>query len=129
LRRDNNAAVFPLSTTRNEPDYLNQLTGSEVHAYMIYQFLNRRIVIPVPSLWLVLPAAPLGLAVAWLIKRWKRLRQQRWRWTVGLVVSVLIYGLLGLQLYISAGVLLPWVLPSTLFLAYVLPTLRKRNHV
>jgi len=128
LRRDNSAAVFPWGTSRNEPDYLDHLTGSEVHAYMIYQLLHQRIVIPVPSLWLVLPAAPLGLAVAWLLTRRKRLRQRRWQYTVGLIAAVLIYGLLGLQLYISAGILLPWVLPSTLFLAYVLPTLWKRKY-
>ena len=127
LQRDNNAAVFP-SKTRNDPAYLDHLTGSEVHAYMIYQLLHQRMIIPVPSLWLVLPAAPLGLIVAGLLKRRKKLRQRRWQYTVSLIIAILIYGLLGLQLYISAGILLPWVLPSTLFLAYVLPTLWKRKH-
>jgi CHASE2 domain len=127
LRRDNSAAVFPLGITRNEPDYLDHLTGSEVHAYMIYQFLNQRIVVPVPSLWLTLVAPPLGLATAWQFQRQKRSHQRRWRYTVGLGIAVLIYGILGLQAYISAGVLLPWLLPSTLFLAYILPILWRKN--
>ncbi|MBD3884703.1 CHASE2 domain-containing protein [Phormidium tenue FACHB-886] len=128
LRRDNSAAVFPLGTSRNEPDYLDHLTGSEIHAYAIYQFLNQRVVMPIPSLWLVLSVAPLGLATVSLLKRARRKRhQQRWQYTLGLAAAVLGYGLLALQLYISAGILLPWALPSILFLAYVLPTLWSKH--
>ncbi|NJR65655.1 MAG: CHASE2 domain-containing protein [Leptolyngbyaceae cyanobacterium CRU_2_3] len=129
LRRDNSAAVFPWGTTRNEPDYLNYLTGSEVHAYMIYQLLNQRMVVAVPSLWVVLLAAPCGLVTAELLQHGhpKRPFRHPCQYRVGLIMAVLVYGLLGLQLYISAGISLPWMLPSILFLAYAAPTLWGKN--
>jgi hypothetical protein len=38
----------------------------------------------------------------------------------GALGAVGIYGVVGLQLYISAGILLPWLVPSSVFIAYIL---------
>ena len=38
----------------------------------------------------------------------------------GTFAAIIFYGIVGLQIYISAAVLLPWFFPSAVFLAYVL---------
>jgi CHASE2 domain len=89
------------------------LTGGEVLAYMIHHFAQGHFVWPISELWLVGAAIVAGKAIA-LGGR----RSPLWLALPG------IYGLLGLQLYI-AGFLLPLLLPSGVFLAYVLPYIRK----
>ena len=100
------------------------LTGGEAIAYMIHHQLNRRLVIPIPDLWM------LGIAV--LLAKGAQLRR-RSGWTAKqrlseFVAATLLYGLISLQLYISAAVLLPWLLPTALFGAYVLPALKRKPH-
>ncbi|MBE9182945.1 CHASE2 domain-containing protein [Oculatella sp. LEGE 06141] len=100
------------------------LTGGEANAYMVHHQLNQRLVIPIPDLWM--------LAIAVLLAKVVRLRR-RSPWTpkqhlAGLSAATLLYGLLSLQLYISAAVLLPWLLPTALFWAYRLPALKRQPH-
>ena len=45
------------------------------------------------------------------------------------VGAVIINGIIGLQLYMSAGIVLPWLLPSIVSLAYVISVTRRKNHV
>jgi hypothetical protein len=89
------------------------ITGGEVLAYMTHHFAQGQFVWPIGELWLVGAAIVAGKAIAVL--------DRRSYWWLGLPG---IYGLLGLQLYI-AGFLLPWLLPSGVFLAYVFPYIRK----
>jgi CHASE2 domain/CHAT domain len=106
------------------------LTGGESLAYMTQHFLKRHLVIPIPDLWLIGIAAILGRITVFLLKKKSSVdptyRTKIITTSTGVVV---FYGLLGLQLYISAAVLLPWFLPSSVFLTYVLPITRRKNHV
>jgi CHASE2 domain/CHAT domain len=90
------------------------LTGGEVLAYMTHHFAQGHFVWPIAELWLVGIAVLAGKAIS--------VSERRSRWWLGLPG---IYGLFGLQLYI-AGFLLPWLLPSGVFLAYVFPYIRKK---
>jgi hypothetical protein len=92
---------------------------------MIHHLLAQRLVIPVPDLWLVGVAALLGKGATLVLRKQDRQRQ---RWAIGLASATVAYGLVGLQVYISAAVLLPWVLPSAAFWIYVLPILRRKSH-
>ena len=117
---------------RQKPDNKNPLkilTGSEIKAYTIHHLLDRRLVMPIPNLWMVMLGATLGkLALVSLERRqttWTR--KQQTRYTLGLVGATGLYGLISLQFYISGAILLPFVLPSLLFWFYILPTLRKET--
>jgi hypothetical protein len=89
------------------------MTGGEVLAYMTHHFAQGRFLWPISELWLVGLAILLGKTIVVLDRR-----SHLWLALPG------IYGLFGLQLYI-AGFLLPWLLPSGVFLAYVFPYMRK----
>ncbi|MCU0548037.1 MAG: CHASE2 domain-containing protein [Leptolyngbya sp. Prado105] len=106
------------------------LTGGESLAYMTHHWLHRHLVLPIPDLWMIGLAVVLGKTIALLVAR----RSQRWNQMTRLQVSAAlvgitgIYTLLALQVYISALVLLPWFLPSSVFLAYSLSAMRRRNY-
>ncbi|MDZ7959797.1 MAG: CHASE2 domain-containing protein [Aulosira sp. DedQUE10] len=105
------------------------LTGGETLAYMIHHFVSNRLVIPIPDILMIGIAMILGKITVFVIKNQSRLSLTRRRQiTIGAVSGVIFYGLAGLQLYISAAILLPWFLPSSVFLAYVLPATRRNNH-
>jgi CHASE2 domain/CHAT domain len=129
---DNNAAQFPGGHAVNQPSYLPRLTGAETHAYMVHHLLNQRLVIPIPDLWLIGVAAVVGkLAIAMQQRQLGGLRSpasQVKRWRFGLMSATAFYGLLSLQLYISAGILLPFFLPSITIWLYFVPSLTRNRH-
>ncbi|MDX2240702.1 MAG: CHASE2 domain-containing protein [Leptolyngbyaceae cyanobacterium bins.302] len=100
------------------------LPGGEVHAYMTHHYLNHRFVIPIPDVWVVLAVIPIGKGLALLLAT-----HQSQRWSLILVGTTVAYGLISLQLYLTPGVLLPWLLPSTTVWTYALLTFMRRNHV
>jgi len=93
---------------------------------MIHHLLTQRLVIPIPTLWLIGVAGLLGKGATLV---WRKNDRGRQRWTIGLVSATALYGLVGLQSYISAGILLPWLLPSAAFWIYVWPTIRRKTDV
>ncbi len=103
----------------------NHFTGGEAHAYAVHHFLHRRLVVPIPDLWMVGLAILLGKGMSSTLKR-RNLRQWEWGMLLG---GTAVYGVVSLQAYISVGVLLPWLLPSATFWTYALPMLlRRTNH-
>ncbi len=124
------------------PDFRGMLSGGEAHAYMIHHLLNQRVVVPIPDLWLVGVAALLGkgtvLALAEQKQKRKHAKEKRklfllpsrcGKW-VFLGGATAIYGLASLQLYITAAVLLPLLMPTATFWIYVLlAQLEKKSHV
>jgi hypothetical protein len=98
-----------------------QFTGAEAHAYMIHHLLSQRLVVPIPDLWMVGLAAVLGKGLV----LWQQSQQHRWTkknnryYALGCLSLPIGYGLLGLQLYISTAILLPWLLPSLTLWGYV----------
>ncbi|MEB3355113.1 MAG: CHASE2 domain-containing protein [Synechococcales bacterium] len=108
------------------------LTGGESLAYMTQHLTTQRLVVPVPHLWMVGLAAVVAKATVVGLKGHQRrphLNGKRWARYVGLglAIATLALGLLSLQLFISAELLFPWLLPAVLFWAYVLPTLRSSH--
>lgn len=99
---------------------LQGFTGAEAHAYMIHHLLEQHLVIPIPDLWLVGVAALLGKGLA------LRLTGQvpRQRWAIAALGATATYGLLGLQVYVSAALLLPWALPALTLWLYLIPALQ-----
>ncbi len=89
-------------------------TGAEYHAYGLYHLEHGTYVYLVPAV-LLMGLGAMGGAV---------LRQRnlggRSR-VLGYGGAIVGYGLLSLQVYISAGLLLPWLLPSLVFGLYGLP--------
>jgi hypothetical protein len=127
LGSDNPAASFARGNAQNSPAYLPVLTGSEVHAYILHHLLTGRLVVPVPDLWMVGLAVLLGKVLS------LHLRRQHWQathWRRGLTALAIAsggYGFVSLQLYISAAILLPWLLPTLTIWLYAFPAL-SRTH-
>lgn len=106
----------------SQETYLQKFTGGEGLAYMVHHLLRQRFVIPIPDLWMMVAAIFLGKGTTLILCQHQR--QQR-RWLIGLGSATAVYGLVGLQVYISGAVLVPWVLPSTVFWIFVLSTIRR----
>ena len=96
---------------------------------MTHHFLTRHIIIPIPDIWAVGVAIALSKITVFVLKRQLRLSPkfclQILTCSLG---GAIIYGIVVAQIYVSAGVLLPWFLPSSVFLAYVISATRKQNH-
>jgi len=74
--------------------YPSVFTGAEAHAYALHHLLTRRLVFPIPDLWMVGVAALLGKGIQLLLQRQHLSRQRQ----LALVVSgTTAYGLLGLK--------------------------------
>jgi CHASE2 domain len=102
---------------------IKSFTGGEALSYMVHHFLQRRLVVPIPDLWMLGLAAIAGKATVLVLKR-KRPGKVRAGW---FILATAGYGLVCLQLYITPGIVLPWLFPSVLFWVYCLPMVR-RNH-
>ncbi|MGK7890107.1 MAG: CHASE2 domain-containing protein [Leptolyngbyaceae cyanobacterium] len=122
--------------TTGEPLYSGtrmMLPKGESHAYMFHHFIAQRRVVHVPDSWLVAIAALIG----YLTSHWLNGQYPRQQWTrrrrhivIGAMVSLTgSSALISLQLFISAGILLSWTLPTLLFWIYLLRTLRRKTHV
>ncbi|HEY9667040.1 MAG TPA: CHASE2 domain-containing protein, partial [Coleofasciculaceae cyanobacterium] len=117
---------------QNPPDLREKLPGGEIHAYLIHHFLNQRFVVPIPDLWMIAVAALLGKGATIALESVKTekkqrngkdtqqfLSSQRSQWMLAMASGTVIYGLVGLQFYITWAVLLPYVLPVATFWTYI----------
>ena len=107
------------------PGNPHNFTGSEANAYMIYHLLTQRLVVPIPTFWAIAITALLGKGFTLLLRKHYSQRQQ---WALSLTGITAISGLVGLQLYLAAGILLPWFLPSATFLLYIWSFLRNKSN-
>ncbi len=99
-----------------------RLTGGEVNAYGVHHFLQPHRVVPIPNLWLVGVGAIAGAGLFLFLRRRSLSRPQQWLLLTGLSAG---YGLISLQFYVSALVLLPWLLPTAVVWIYCLPQLTR----
>jgi hypothetical protein len=106
--------------TETDPEktvsHAQNFSGAEAKAYMISSLLRRGWITPIPDFWLVLLAAGFGKATTLWLAQSTNPAKTRWRWVS---LAPLGYGILGLQIYISAAVLLPWFLPAITFWSYL----------
>jgi hypothetical protein len=91
---------------------------------MIHHFLNRRLVVPIPDLWLIGVAIVLGKLT---VEFWKNPSLRKRPLWLMLIAGTGVYGLVSLQLYISAAILLPWVLPIVTVWTYALLMLLRKK--
>ncbi|ERT09037.1 putative cHASE2 domain protein [Lyngbya aestuarii BL J] len=102
---------------QNPPDLRQILPGGEVHAYMVHHWLNRRLVTPIPDLWMVAIAAVLGKGTVLAVGQISR---KQWKKILVMIAVSGMYGGASLQLYITGGILLPWFLPTLTFWTYLI---------
>ncbi|MFG6100821.1 CHASE2 domain-containing protein [Leptothoe sp. EHU-05/26/07-4] len=95
-----------------------RFTGTEAHAYAIHHFLERHQVVPIPTLWMVGVASFLGAGSAIVARRHDLSQRQRW---LTIILFSAASGLVGLQMHITASVLMPWLLPTATVWLYHLP--------
>ena len=118
------AAVDYWFEQASSPVRRSTLTGGEIHSYMVHHLLNRRLVIPIPDLWMIGIAVLLGKITTLIEKNIIKYKRHLW---VLLISGTTVYGLVSLQVYISAGVLLPWIFPTLTIGIYVLPILLSKK--
>ena len=94
-------------------------TGGEHLAYATHHFMQRHFIIPIPDLWGVLTAGVIG---KWMCLRSSKKQTKRKR---RFIFGVLVYGLIGLQFYLSAKLLLPFLLPTVTLGLMVFPKFRR----
>ncbi len=134
-------AVKYWRTLKNPSDLSRWFPGGGAHAYMIDHFLNQRIVTPIPDLWLVLIVALLSKGIIVSLEKENEEKMEKEKRVLSLLSNTqgkflfllssgtLIYGLVSLQLYISAAIVLPFVLPTaTLWSLVILTFSAKKSH-
>ncbi len=120
----------PASSAVNYWTQQSSLSGGELLAYMIHHFLKHRLVIPIPNIWMIGMVILLSKVMVFMLKRTSdlspKLRQQIMITSIG---GVIVYGIATLQIFISMAILLPWFLPSSIFLFYILTANRRKYNV
>lgn len=117
------AAARHWRSWRGHSKQISTITGGEIHAYMVQAFLTHRLVVPIPDLWMIGMAALLGKSILLYKFKHHKNKRFRWRWLVG---GTAFYGLLCLQVYISAAIVLPILLPTLAVWTYLLPVLKSQ---
>jgi CHASE2 domain len=114
-------AVEVWRVLENKENSATVITGGEMHSYRVHHILSQHLVIPIPDLWLIGIAVIVGQGIRIIIRR-----HPVWRTQIiyVLVGGTIVYGLVGLQVYVGAKVLLPWLLPSMVVWGYGYPVLR-----
>ncbi|NJL46412.1 MAG: CHASE2 domain-containing protein [Leptolyngbyaceae cyanobacterium SM2_5_2] len=97
---------------------LTIFTGGEAHAYMVHHLLTQHLIVPLPDLWMIGVAAIAGQTTVLVLRRQPITRRAGYLWVLGATTA---YGIASLQLYVSAALLIPWLLPSLTFWVYALP--------
>ncbi|MDF5709915.1 MAG: hypothetical protein PUP90_20165 [Nostoc sp. S4] len=119
----------PAPSAMNYWTQQSSLIGGESLAYMIHHFLTQRLVIPIPDIWMIGVAIIFSKIAVFALKKQSYLSAKlRLQIIIASLGAVTAYGIAALQLYISAAVLLPWFLPSSIFLAYVLFATQRKHH-
>ena len=86
----------------------------------MHHLLQDHLVLPVPDLWLVGLALAIGKGTALGLQNQKRLRRHGW---VILIIGTATWGLISAQVFVSAQLLVPVVLPTATVWIYTLPLL------
>jgi hypothetical protein len=97
---------------------------------MVHHLLTNRLVIPIPDFWMVGIAIFIGKGlnlylVLYLVSRNKSPQLQS---LIIITIVTGIYGLISLQVYISAtAILLPWLLPSITLWFYIISAIVEKK--
>jgi hypothetical protein len=99
----------------HQTDYNWQLTGGEIHAYMIQNLLQKRVVIPIPDLWMI---GLTSVASKLLFHIFRKAGRKYIGRGVLLLLVPLIYSITSLGLYQNAAISLPIFFPILVYWAY-----------
>ncbi|MEO1210462.1 MAG: CHASE2 domain-containing protein [Cyanobacteria bacterium J06638_20] len=125
IERENEDNFVAPAAFRYWQDGRRILTGGEYHAYLLYQYLNNRMVTPIPDVWMIVLAAALGKGVLLL---WPRAMENRRRYFLALGSGTLLYIVLSLELYASSvAIALPILSPLLAFWLVTIPRHRERQ--
>ena len=102
----------------------SRFTGGEANAYSVHHFLRQHYAVPIPDILLAMGSAIASAALIWLFHKQQLTLRQR---QITLCLLSLSYSWLGLQVYASAAVLLPWLLPTATVWIYCLPSLKRSS--
>jgi CHASE2 domain len=130
LGKYNDAAFFEMGR-KNDPAYLDKFTGGEALAYTVHHIMNNHLIIPIPDLWTTGLASFLGKAISILIRqqqKYQKKKSQQKNFVIGCCLANGIYGLASLELYVSAGILLPILLPSLMFWIAIAPIAQGKSN-
>jgi CHASE2 domain-containing sensor protein len=94
----------------------DRITGGEIHAYMVHHILRQRFVVAIPDVWMIGLAAIFGKGT--LLFLGENLHQRKY-WIRVLKGATVVYILVGLQIYMSPGILIPYFFPLVVFWTYV----------
>ncbi|MBD1835123.1 CHASE2 domain-containing protein [Cyanobacteria bacterium FACHB-472] len=110
----------------SKKDCPEHFTGGEIHAYMIYHLLSQHRVLLIPDILLITIAIIFGKGI--LIVLLKQEEKKRKKWPIIFSGITLIHSLFTLQIYLSANLVIPWLLPSVIFWFYPLSVLRRKSY-
>jgi CHASE2 domain len=98
------------------------MAGGEIHAYLLYNLIQDRLLLPIPDLWMIgLVGICSKLLLNWLqdLPRDRSVSKRGWFMLLG-VLPAIAY-LLSFLTYIWVGVVLPLVFPTLVYFSYLLP--------
>ena len=97
----------------------DKFTGGQTNAYAVHHFLKQHYIVPLPDSWVVGLSLITSAGIVFFFSRSSlTLSQKRYL----LLLISLSASLATLQLYISAQLLVPWLLPSATLWIFCLPT-------
>ncbi|MEN8447439.1 MAG: hypothetical protein ABG776_20765, partial [Cyanobacteria bacterium J06555_13] len=103
----------------------DSFTRGEGHAYMLHHLLRNHRVYPIPDLWMILLMA---ICAKELRLRLPRDPKKRQHWAIAAGGVSLGYGLLCLQIFRAAEIVVPMVLPVTVLWLYAYLAYRSGAH-
>lgn len=102
----------PLAFKFWQPNATRKMSGGTIHAYLIHSLVAHRMILPIPDLWIIIIAAIAGKSTIILITQ----KKLNCKW---FFIVPILYGLVSLQFYISSQVLIPFLLPTLTYLAFL----------
>ncbi|MEC4894502.1 MAG: CHASE2 domain-containing protein [Oscillatoria sp. PMC 1051.18] len=101
-------------------------TGGEINSYITYHLVTPHQVTLIPNWYLIVIAAILG---KWNNLLLQQLHPKNQKATIiKLTGLTILIGLVELQLYIYASILIPWLLPTFIYLYYLWLSIRRENN-
>jgi len=124
INNQNDYFPLPLAVeywlTKSNIKIPSNFPGGQVNSYMIGQWSMGHWVSSIPDVYIVIIGAFFGQGISL-----SSFKISNYKGYILLIVGIGIYGLLSLQLYISASILIPWLLPSITLILYPLPYWKK----
>jgi CHASE2 domain-containing sensor protein len=109
----------PMPLKNGQPE---GMSGGQIHAYTLYNLMNRGLIVPIPDLWIVgIVGIGSKLLAFWLQQRPREQAITRRGWWVMLGLVPLVAYLISLQTYIGLGIAIPVLFPLLAYFSYLLP--------